>query len=265
MLYYPQLQTGATGQYPTVRKRTMRTVRNTGIDGHTLKLGDPTGEVTLWELHYAGLTDEEWGAIASLFEAAEGRLKSFTFLDPGANLLRYSEDLEAEGWEVDSLLSLTRAVADPYGTSRATRVTNMAQAPQRLRQYVEIPANFQYCFSVYARSAEAIPVRLERSSTLRSEVKVFEVTQTWKRLISSGNLAAEEMGMYFGVELEPGATVELFGFQAESQPGASKYKATWMRSGVYKSARFAEDSLRRVTEGHQSSAAVVRIVSTRRE
>lgn len=265
MLYFPQLQTGATGQYPMVRKRTIRTVENTGIDGHSLKLGDPGGGFTLWELHYLGLTDAEWRAIADLFEAAEGRLRSFTFLDPAGNLLTYSDDLTAAAWEADALLSLTPAVPDPYGTSRATRVTNTAQIPQRIQQYREIPANFHYCFSVYARSGQAVTVRLERSSDSRWDSTAREVTPNWRRLVSSGNLGATEVGVSFGVELEPGATVELFGFQLEPQPAASKYRATKSRSGVYRNARFAEDNLRLITEGPQSTATVVRIASMWRD
>ncbi len=265
MLYFPQLQTGASGQYPMVRKRTIRTVENTGIDAHSLKLGDPGGGFTLWELHYLGLTDVEWRAIADLFEATEGRLRSFTFLDPADNLLTHTDDLTAAEWEPDALLRLTPAVPDPHGTSLATRATNTAQIPQRILQYVEIPANFHYCFSVYARSGQVATVRLERSSDSRWDSTARVITPNWRRLVSSGNLGAAEVGVSVGVELEPGATVELFGFQLEPQPAASKYKATKSRSGVYRNVRFAEDTLRLTTEGPQNTATVVRIVSMRRD
>ena len=66
-------------------------------------------------------------------------------------------------------------------------------------------------------------------------------------------LAAQGVGsgetVRFGVELQPGAWVEVFGPQVEAQTGASAYKRTLSRGGVYENARLDNDELLVTTVG----------------
>ena len=62
---------------------------------------------TEWRLRYEELTDGEMDTLRSFFEGVEGRLGTFTFLDPAGNLLAWSEQLDAEVWEKDPLVTVT--------------------------------------------------------------------------------------------------------------------------------------------------------------
>ena len=90
MLYFPQLATGATAQFPLERRVMRRTIVNRMLDGSVVKLDDPKAAGISWALKYQVLTDSERAAIESLFCATQGRLQGFTFLDPAGNLLRWS-------------------------------------------------------------------------------------------------------------------------------------------------------------------------------
>ena len=62
--------------------------------------------------------------LISLYSDVEGRLGSFTFLDPTDNLLLWSEDLTQTAWESNSLLTITAGVADPKGGTSANQIAN---------------------------------------------------------------------------------------------------------------------------------------------
>jgi hypothetical protein len=189
----------------------------------------------------------------------EGRLKSFVFLDPTDNLLAWSEDLGEEVWWKDPLLELSAGVGDPYGTLRATRITNPTQSPLTIQQAVEVPGWFQYCLSVYARSGQSVEIGLVRNSAGGTEKKAFRIGPEWRRVEYASKLADSSEEVSFGLEVPGGGAVEVFGVQVESQIGASRYKRTLARSGVYPEAWLREDALTVRTEGPDRHACRLRI------
>ncbi len=259
MLYFPQLVTGAGSQFPVRRRAVRRTVVNTALDGRTVKLADPDASRVEWELGLTGLTSEEWGAVKNLFEAVEGRLGSFTFLDPADNLLLWSEDLAQAAWVKDAGLELAGNVADPFGTTRATRITNGGGSALTVQQTLEIPGGYQYCISVWARSEPPGEVWLLRTSGQGPVKKQFKTWGAWSRLVYSTKVSDASEAVSFGLELAAGRAVEVFGFQLEAQRGASKYKKTASRGGVYQEACFQDDVLNLTSEGPGEHSGVVRI------
>ena len=260
MLYFPQLSSGAAGQFPIVKRRQTRTIINSHLDGSIVKLADPVSANTEWELALSGLTTQEWNAIETLFQATEGRMATFTYLDPTDNLLKWSESLTNTAWIKGAMIQLTEGIADPAGASRATRVTNAGQTEQRIQQAISAPSWFQYCFSVYVRSQQELGITLFRSTTTYTESKLHKVGPQWNRLVSPGKLHTPEETINFGIEIGAGVTIEVFGPSVEAQPGASTYKKTSARSGIYPTARFQEDTLAVVTEGPDLHSSVMRIV-----
>src|ERR1035438_5577252 len=73
MFYFPQLSSGATGQFPITRQRTARTVVNQSWQGYQVKLADPAAAITDWHLSFAEMSDQELAALEALFQAVEGR------------------------------------------------------------------------------------------------------------------------------------------------------------------------------------------------
>lgn len=234
MRYFPQLASGAMGQYPLGKRRVARTVMNRTADGRVVKLADAGAAATIWRLRFEELTDGEMETLRNFFEEVEGRLGTFTFLDPAGNLLAWSERLDADVWEKGPLLTVMET-----GDPGAWRVTNGGGAAAELAQTVECPEWFQYCLSVFARGAAGSGATLICGE--RRERRVLG--PEWKRLVLAWQGLGSAETVRFGVELEPGAWVEAFGFQAEAQAGASKYKRTLSRGGVYENARLDNEEL----------------------
>lgn len=261
MLVFPQLVTGAVTLYPVTRQSVMRTVVNTLADGSTVVYSDPDAAQTIWELQATGLTATEWSAIEALFDAVAGQWQPFTLLDPAGNLFANSELLSAASWVNGALITLTPGIGDPLGTTRATRVVNGGIAAEPAAQALNIPGNYQYTLSTWAKTAGGSSVTLTASTTGASTAVTFPLPANWQRISIPVALGQATTSVTFGVELAAGATVDLFGMQVEAQPAASDYKMTGINGGVYASARFAEDTLTVTAESTDVYDATIRILS----
>ncbi len=244
MLYFPQLASGAVSQFPCRKRVRQRTVVNALADGSEVKLFDPGACKAEWEINLANLTGAEWSAMTALFDAAKGQLGTFVFLDPFGNLLSWSEDLGAAVWVKDSGQALTAGGADPLGGTGATRVVNSSGASANIAQTVPAPGWYRYCLSVWARSDTAARMTLFAGEAQQA----FTLGTLWRRLEMGAHLAGQQGTTAFGITVPGGVTVEVFGFQAEAQVGASSYKATGAQSGVYTEAYFLSDVLALTSE-----------------
>src|SRR5579871_3778457 len=179
MLVYPQLTTGAVSQFPVTKRRHLRTVVNRAADGSTVKFADPNGEYTEWILSYSQLSDSEISALEQFFIAAEGTLNSFTFLDPTANLLAWSDRLDNPVWAVGPALTIAGAAADPMGGANAWQVSNAGAGAQSFVQTIPAPGGYLYCLSLYLRCASTSIVTL----LLGSQRSPCAVTPSWSRFV----------------------------------------------------------------------------------
>lgn len=224
-------------------------------------MSDPGGAVVRWQLQYSDLADGEWAPIEQLFEAVQGRLTTFTFLDPLDNLLMWSEDWTKPGWSADALLDVSAGVADPLGGTSAMRLTNTAETTQRIMQAIAGASWFRYCCSFYLRSDTAATVQIVSSTAGEESLEAVLVGSSWTRVVMSDSLTLHEDGISFGLQLPAGARVYAFGAQAEPQPAAGYYKRTTDRAGVYSHARFDSDSLTLTTDAPNQNSCVVSVVS----
>ncbi len=257
MLAFPQLLTGANTQYPLARTDVLRTALNSMADGREVKFADTGSVSTRWELRLSGLTDDEWAAIAALFDAVEGRLRTFTLLDPLSNLFAWSEDLEKSEWLRDPMLSVAASIADPFGGQAAFRMANAGQAAQTLQQTIAGPGDFQYCCSVWARSVGDSAVTILRGG----DGKAFSPGADWTRIYSAGSSGGASETFSAGFSLGPGASVDLYGPQLEAQPAPGAYWRTLGRSGVYSKVRFDADSLDLTAEDRGASSGQITLLS----
>src|SRR5579864_907684 len=152
MPYFPQLSSGGTAQYPIKKRYKERTIVNTCEDGHTIKLFDPGAASQEWQLVLQDLTDSEIDALQQFFASSEGRLNSFTFLDPLNNLLMWSDAPDQTVWQRSSLLQVQLNIDDPIGGINAARLLNSTATDLTLQQTVNTPGWYSYCFSLYVRS-----------------------------------------------------------------------------------------------------------------
>jgi hypothetical protein len=251
---YPQLTTGAYSQFPLRKQRRTRTVTNTAADGSSIKLADPNGALTEWQLQYEGLSDAELSNLQQFFTAAEGSLNGFTFLDPAGNLLAWSEDLTNAVWAGGPFLSIAGSVSDPFGGSRAFQLTNSGEGAQGVSQTLNVPTEYMYTLSVYVQAAQPTTVTL----LLGTNSVPAMAGPNWTRISFTGSGDPTAASILFGVELPPG-TIGVFGPQVEVQAEPSAYQKS-TTGGVYQDARFGDDTFSFATTGVNSHSATVNIV-----
>src|SRR5579864_6487218 len=182
MLYFPQLSSGATGQYPIQKRCIERTIINQLADGHTVKFADAGAEQVAWQLTFQDLTDSEIGNLQQFFSSCEGELNAFTFLDPLGNLLAWSEDLSQAVWEVGALLQVSSGIDDPNGGTNASRVTNPTGSSLTVQQTLNVPGWFAYSFSLYVRGQGGASVSLFRQAGVASDDGSFVLQPGWNRI-----------------------------------------------------------------------------------
>ena len=226
---------------------------NTAADGSSIKLADPNGALTEWQLRYEGISDAELSALQTLFAVSEGSLNGFTFLDPSGNLLAWSEDLTNAVWSPGPLLTSTGGGADPFGGTNAFQLTNSGAGAQDMSQTLNAPAGYIYSLSVYVRATQATAVTL----LLGSDRAGAMAGPNWSRISFSGS-SSPAASILFGIELPPG-TIDIFGPQVEAQPAPSAYKKS-TSGGVYQGARFGDDTLSFTTTDVNRHSATVNIV-----
>ena len=255
MKSYPQLATGAIAHYPLSKSRTARTVTNLIPDGSSVKYFDAGAGTTEWILNYQALTDSERDALEQFFRDAEGSLNTFTFLDPAGNLLSHTEDLTDPIWEKDPLLGVSVGGSGP-SESQGTILTNSSGAIQSISQRLSAPNSYHYCASLYAKSGQGQSSLILQIGEKHQDFVIFP---DWSRLVISGDGGTEEDAVTFTISL-PSGSVEVCGVQLEAQPGASGYKPTRGRGGVYSDARFKDDVLRFTADDLNNHSCRVTII-----
>jgi hypothetical protein len=236
MLVFPQLATGAIAQLPSSRETRFRVRRNQSKDGKAFELADPDFEQRSWDLSFRDLSDGEWQAIEDLFLLTKGRAGVFTFLDPGANLLQWSEKLAQAPWAPFGVVIDDQA--DPFGGARASRLP----ASNTVSQSLAAPAGFRYAASAWLRStAPGAVIRVtDGGGNIREQEAAAD--GQWRRYVVRYDAASssETVTVAFAAG---GAPLDIYGAQLEAQATASAYKRTTSRGGVYPNTRFDQDML----------------------
>jgi hypothetical protein len=225
-----------------------------------VRMADSDGNLTRWELQYAGLTDGEVQTLEELFMECEGRLQTFVFLDPFANLLRWSGDLSNPVWESSMLAAPD--LEDPTGGIDAWRVTNAAQSGQTLGQSVDAPGWYRYTFSAWVRSESASALALQLGSGSGAVEMIRPVSPEWQRIAITGELGGDDTAVRCAIELPAACAVDFYGPQLEAQPDASGYRRTTKGSGVLR-ARFDQDRFERISYGPDNHSVRLRVVTVR--
>lgn len=246
MLIYPQLLNAGTVQFPLERGRFRRSTMVRTPGGGWFTRHDADGGEVRWSLPYRDLTEAEATRLSEFFEAAEGRLHTFVFVDPMANLLRWSRNLTHPVWETGLSSVASSGGGDPMGGNNAFRLANHGGAIQGVTQTVAAPGEYRYVLSAWLRGEAGTKARM-RIGERGSE---FQLDGEWHRYQVSATADAG-MAARFAVEIYPGSSLLIYGPQAEPQMSASDYKPTGGGSGVFMGARFDMDELEWVIDGPQ--------------
>ena len=258
-LFFPQLNSGSVAQYPILKTRSFRTVRNLLRDGRLVSFPDYGSAKHNWELVFSALSNSEMTALKALFDASAGRYLPFTFLDPTDNLFGWSCDLTQSVWTRSSLIRAEAGFPDPVGGQAAFRLTNVGQAFEQVSQTISAPSNYFYTVSCYVRSLAADSLTFFRNGSSASDRVVMPVGTEWQRSQTSGCLNDPGLGLTAGFSLAPGQSVYLFGPQLEAQSSCSPYKSTGDRSGAYPDCFWASDSIEVSSDGPDSYSTVIKL------
>ncbi len=256
MSWYPQVGAGSVAQFPVTRSRRWRAITNELEGGEQIMLPDTTAGQIQWKLSYQDLTNAEVQNLSNLFAASQGEFGAFTFIDPLANLLGWSEDLSQSAWQ-PGLLRAAAGVTDPLGTMRASSVTNPAAGPQTLLQTLGVSGGYVACLSAYLRSDVAGTVTLQRDGT---QVTV-SVGPAWKRAYVSGLGTSGAIQSTFSIVLAAGQAISVWGMQVEAQPYPSAYRRTGSALGIYEETYFADDELTSTSTSVGLSSCAINLVS----
>ncbi|HEY6990644.1 MAG TPA: hypothetical protein VH369_19770 [Bryobacteraceae bacterium] len=242
-LFFPQLTSGAYAQYPLQKTRAARIIKNVLADGSMVVFADPGNSRLYWQLSLTELTAVEASILQAHFEACAGPVRAFTFIDPTDNMLVWSSDLTAAAWLRPSEVGLSAGATDPTGNSSAFTVTNNAAVSEEIIQTLSTPANYHYCFSLYAKSLAPSSLALVRRGTSTEAAIAYDIGPAWTRLVSAGELGDAATDVTIAIRLSAGQQVTLYGPQLEPQLAPSRYRATGARGGVYANAHWAVDDL----------------------
>lgn len=256
MNWYPQIGPGSIAQFPVTRSRKWRAIVNQMEDGEQIMLPDMTAGQIQWTLSYQDLTSAEVESLSALFNASQGQFGAFTFVDPMANLLEWSESLAQPGWQ-PGLLQVTAGAPDPLGTTRASTLVNATAAAQSLTQTVNISGNYVACFSAYLSSSVAGAVTLQRDA----QQLTVSVGPQWRRVYISGAGTSGAAQSNFSIGLAAGQTINVWGMQVEVQPFPSSYKQTSVALGIYPQTYFGIDELKITSTSTSLSSCQIILIS----
>jgi hypothetical protein len=238
MSWFPQIGAGSIAQFPLRRSRKWRAIVNELESGERILLPDTAAGQVEWQLSYQDLTDAETATLSSLFSASQGGFETFTYIDPMANLLGWSENLSQPNWQA-GLLQCTSGVTDPLGTQRAWSLANGSAGTQQLQQTLGVPGAYVTCFSAYLRANTPGTIIMSRDSVTTTAM----IGPAWKRAFASGPGSAGATESTFSIAAGAGQTIQVYGLQVEAQPYPSLYKQTTTALGIYEETWFANDVL----------------------
>jgi len=256
MSFYPQIGQGTVSQFPLRRTRKWRAITNELESGEQFIVPDTTGGQIEWYLRYTDLSDAEMASLNDLFTASFGSYGSFTFIDPLANLLGWSEDFSKPDWQL-SLLTQTAGISDPMGTQRATSIANATTGTLQVSQSLGISGDYVACFSAWVRADTAGIVTLQRDSAQ----SVAAVGPQWTRIYVSGTGMAGAVSSTFSIAIPAGQTVDVWGAQAEAQPFPSPYRQSTSALGIYGETYFGSDEMTVSSTAPGLSSCSIKLIS----
>lgn len=217
---------------------------NTTEDGENLAYLDPTSGIAVWNLMLTNLTQAEVAQLEALYAGCFGRWASFTFLDPTDNLLSYSGNLTSSVWTVPPGVTVRTGTSDPQGGTGACAITNQSQVAAIFGQTLAAPPNFTYAFSVFVRAASPANFSLVRTGDTEQVLESASLSTQWTRVQSTEQLKKSGSSVTFGIQLQPGQQIQVYGMQCEAQPEPSEfYRPTYGIGGLYSNAYFAMEAL----------------------
>lgn len=218
--------------------------------------GYPTKPTARFGVNFSNITDDEISKIDAFFRQMRGRWGQFGFLDPGGNLVQYSEDFSNAYWDKSNgpITIGSTSVTDPFGGALATALvgggTNAYLTASIAPTVGEDMTGWVLCASAWVKSPD-VGAEL-RIGFIDASFTTFRATNwslpqnRWIRIShrepmwSSGEkrMVVGGFGAWAG-----GRTINMFGAQVVPMKGEGAYVRTPDNYGFHSHCRFDTDSL----------------------
>ncbi len=243
-IFFPQLRPGSAMQYPLRKATSYRTVVHPKDRVQPLRSADEGSSRLEWNLQLRGLSDTELDAIETLYRTMRGPHGDFVFLDPDGNLLARSEDFTSPVWNKTASLSIGVADTSPSVAETAFTLQSASETGAEMWQSLELPTNYHWLLSVYARAQSPAALTLFVRSTHGIQQHTVTLSAEWRRYWFGGLWWPAGGGIDVGLRLPPNAQAEATAAQLETQTTPAAYKRTLAITGAYEQSRFMDESLR---------------------
>lgn len=227
----------------------------------------PSGPLNRFELQYPSITDAEVAALQSFFTQAEGRLNEFTYLDPGGNLVNWSEDFTQTAWTKQSVTP-GASVSDPFGGNRGMMVAGGGSNGMLFTTVLPNggASGFVLCGSVWAKAQS--PGQQLSIGFIDSGFGVISNTTwnlpqgSWVRVWNTATLATSSyIRLLIGGLATWGSTsIALFGAQVAPLPGPGAYRKTPGSEGLRAKCRFDTDDFEARSLGPNQNAVKLSVI-----
>lgn len=220
---YQDVESGMRWAYP---------LRGAGLSGY------PTGPLAKFGINYSQISDAEVNTLDAFFNQQQGSYAAFRFLDPGGNLLQYSETFSNAYWSKSA--SVSPGQTDPFGGTRAF------SSSAGVLEAVVGPSDggmsgFVMCASVYLKGAgTSATLGFVDASTSTQYTTTVALGSGWTRAHFTLVLPTNNQFLFY-LFLNNSATI--FGAQVAPTKGEGAYIETPGESyGYHQNVRFDVDS-----------------------
>lgn len=232
-MYFPVLRSGVAAQFPLTRVDDYFVIEAEAPGGAVWRAGSGRSPVRRWRLEYTDVSDEEAKTLAEFYEACGGSWQCFSFADPMANLVAWSEDLTKPVWLRSAGVTVERSGGES-GPAEFL-IINQGATRGRIWQELDLAPGSAVCFSCEIQGQAATLLAGGAMETVAGG-------GLWRRVFVAGTSSGGLQGV--GIELEAGASVRVRSLQAEVQIAPSEYQPTREMGGVFPRTRFSQDGLR---------------------
>jgi hypothetical protein len=234
------------GDFPIAREACFLTRRNCLDDGTEYRTPEQAAPLYRWEIDLGGRSDAELRELEDSFLALGGPYESFVFLDPLANLLKWSEDFSQAVWTKSHPgdLTVVAGLADPLGGNGGRTLINYGPVANSISQQLDAsPAGRQFTASIWLRSGTPAPVQLVlHDGGAESHSLAILPGSSWRRYWLTAGFGAEAGSKtVFRFDVPALGTLEAFGAQLMALPSPAPYSRTTTVSGFHPHCRFAND------------------------
>lgn len=244
--YYPHLG-GITTALPYSAEFRFDTVFSELESGQRHSRSNLNQELGRWLVTHNSLSDADVAVLETFFAGRHGPARKFTYLDPGGNLVRFSENFADASW-IKTQVSVGASTTDPFGGNGAVSASSTGSGgrltavvlPEGQAQGLTLNA------SVFVRPASAQQMAIgfrSGAATLSSEV--FSLAGgIWRRISTTHTVSVGGVvEIMIGGEgtWTAGQTIDLFGAQVSPMPGPGDYVKTPGNLGLHDNCRFASE------------------------